>query len=455
MSSQSKLLISFYGDDFTGSTDAMDALSRAGVRTALFLEPPQPEELSGQFEGLQAVGVAGMSRTMTPEEMDEVLPSVFERIKRLGAPLFHYKVCSTFDSSPELGSIGHAIDIGQEVFASSFVPLVVGAPALKRYCLFGNLFATVGDDTFRLDRHPTMSRHPVTPMRESDLSKHLSHQTTKKVALMDILHLTGTADELNRNLAAVLESKPDAVLFDVLDTPRLRETGLLIWKQCGSQPIFIVGSSGVEYALAEHWRSIGVQGLTPDASAGAVEQLLVVSGSCSPVTERQINWAFNHGFVGIKLNAARLVDPSQAMEERAAVIRQSLEVLARGASLILYSARGSQDSEIGKTAQQLQTCGLDPRTAGERLGEQLGLILRSLLEATGLGRAVVAGGDTSGRAMRQLGIYALEVLTPIAPGAPLCRAYSRQERLDHLEVALKGGQLGQEDFIERVRRGYA
>ncbi len=83
MSSQSKLLISFYGDDFTGSTDAMDALSRAGVRTALFLEPPQPEELSGQFEGLQAVGVAGMSRTMTPEEMDEVLPSVFERIKRL------------------------------------------------------------------------------------------------------------------------------------------------------------------------------------------------------------------------------------------------------------------------------------------------------------------------------------------------------------------------------------
>ena len=47
MKKRNNLLISFYGDDFTGSTDALEALSRAGVRAALFLEPPQPEELSG------------------------------------------------------------------------------------------------------------------------------------------------------------------------------------------------------------------------------------------------------------------------------------------------------------------------------------------------------------------------------------------------------------------------
>ena len=36
----SNLLLSFFGDDFTGSTDAMESLARAGIRTMLFTEPP-------------------------------------------------------------------------------------------------------------------------------------------------------------------------------------------------------------------------------------------------------------------------------------------------------------------------------------------------------------------------------------------------------------------------------
>src|SRR5690606_33219240 len=34
-----ELLLTFYGDDFTGSADAMEALALGGVPTALFLEP--------------------------------------------------------------------------------------------------------------------------------------------------------------------------------------------------------------------------------------------------------------------------------------------------------------------------------------------------------------------------------------------------------------------------------
>ena len=139
----SQLLLAFYGDDFTGSTDVMEALTRAGIRTVLFLESPSPEQLQ-HFEGLQALGVAGVSRTMSPAEMDTELYPVFQQLRALGTPIVHYKVCSTFDSSPSVGSIGHAIDLGQQIFKSPFVPLVVGAPVLGRYCVFGNLFARSG-----------------------------------------------------------------------------------------------------------------------------------------------------------------------------------------------------------------------------------------------------------------------------------------------------------------------
>lgn len=454
---KNNLLLSFYGDDFTGSADAMEALSLDGVRTALFLAPPSVEQLQGRFTGLQVVGVAGISRTMTPAQMSETLPEIFGKIKQLGAPLFHYKTCSTFDSSPTVGSIGRAIEIGQEIFGSRFVPLVVGAPALDRYCLFGNLFANFGDTIFRLDRHPTMRAHPVTPMHESDLRVHLSHQTKKRVALFDILQLTGTRAEIDERLSILLEAKPDVVLFDVLDEAKLAEVGRLIWDARGAGASFVAGSSGVEYALASHWRKASA--LPEDrksmVSPGAVEQLLVVSGSCSPVTQNQIEWALAHGFAGLELDAARLVDADQAAAERATVTKQAVDILATGRSLILHTALGPDDQRISATAKQLGAQGIDPGVMRERLGEQLGTVLLALLEKTRVRRVVVAGGDTSGYATRQLGIYALELLTPIAPGSPLCRASSQATALDGLEIALKGGQGGKADYFDRVRGGAA
>src|SRR5262245_53875697 len=124
----------------------MESLARAGVRTALFIDPPGPDRLA-RYPGLQAVGVAGLTRSMTPDDMERELRPALARLKALGAPLVHYKVCSTFDSSPQVGSIGRVIDLGSEVFEGPFVPLLVGAPALGRYCVFGNLFARFGRDS--------------------------------------------------------------------------------------------------------------------------------------------------------------------------------------------------------------------------------------------------------------------------------------------------------------------
>ena len=135
-------LVTFYGDDFSGSTDVMEVLAANGLETVLFLDVPQERQLE-RFPNCRAVGIAGCSRSQSPAWMTANLPRIFRSLQKLQAPLCHYKTCSTFDSSPQVGSIGRALEIGQEIFGSPYVPLVVGAPALRRYCLFGNLFATV------------------------------------------------------------------------------------------------------------------------------------------------------------------------------------------------------------------------------------------------------------------------------------------------------------------------
>ncbi|MEO8627615.1 MAG: four-carbon acid sugar kinase family protein [Betaproteobacteria bacterium] len=169
------VLLAFYGDDFTGSTDAMEALALSGLRTVLFLSPPSAALLRSRFADVRCVGVAGTSRAMSPTEMDLELASVLRALWSLGAPLLHYKVCSTFDSSPTIGSIGHVIDFARtRLTDGDTVSILAGAPPLRRYTVFGNHFAAAGSEIYRLDRHPTMSRHPVTPMHEADLRVHLA-----------------------------------------------------------------------------------------------------------------------------------------------------------------------------------------------------------------------------------------------------------------------------------------
>ena len=139
---------------------------------------------------------------------------------------------------------------------------MVGAPALGRYCLFGNLFARLGIGSdgaiHRLDRHPSVSRHPVTPMREADLRIHLAKQTGKKIALFDILKVALPASEARVALKELLMQKPDGVLFDVLEGGQLERIGGLIDVYASTKrPLFSIGSSGVEMALGAHWARAG------------------------------------------------------------------------------------------------------------------------------------------------------------------------------------------------------
>ncbi|MDX2137510.1 MAG: four-carbon acid sugar kinase family protein [Chloroflexota bacterium] len=450
----SDLLLTYYGDDFTGSTDVMEALVLGGVPTVLFLEPPSAEFVRQHFPAVRALGVAGVSRSMSPTQMDAELPPIFRALQALGASLFHYKICSTFDSSPEIGSIGHAIEIGWRILQPRAVPMMVGAPPLKRYLLFGNLFASVGESTFRLDRHPTMRHHPSTPMNEADLRLHLARQTQRKIGLIDALHLMQTDAQLAQRYESLVADGCEIILLDTLDQTHVEAIGRLIWSQHGEEPIFSASSSGLEYALTAYWQQEGIAHKPPPLPpAGAVEQLIVVSGSAAPGTAAQIEWALAHGFVGIRLEASRLIDPALADTEREISIAQALAHLGNGKSVLLYSACGPDDPSIPGTRKRLHELGLEPSSVGQRLGTQQGLIVRELLERTGIERAVVTGGDTCGHAMRQLGVYALEIAMPVAPGAPLCRAHSSNPLFRNLEIALKAGQVGKPDYFGSILRG--
>ena len=444
-------LLAFYGDDFTGSTDALESLARTGLRTVLFLEPPPPDRLR-RFPGLRAFGVAGTARTMTPAQMTRELPPIFRALKASGAPLVHYKMCSTFDSSPRIGSVGRAIDVVQEIFRSPFVPLLVGAPRLGRYCVFGNLFARSGLDSepHRLDRHPTMRHHPTTPMDEADLRLHLAKQTRKTLGLLDVVQLE--SPRAAACLRQLLDAGAEIVLLDVINDRHLPRLGELIGQHANpGQPLFVVGSSCVADALAAWWRQCGVLRVRPpQLSLKPASALVVVSGSCSPVTDRQIRRALAAGFAEIALDTAALVDPKTRVSEMDRVLHDAAASFSAQRSVVFHTARGPQDPRLTSTQRVLRRLGV-PSAA--TLGTLLGELLAKALEQTGWRRGAVTGGDTSSFAARALGVQALEFLAPIAPGAPLCRVHAPGHAADGREIVFKGGQNGRDDFFLTALHG--
>ena len=441
------LLVAFYGDDFTGSSASMEVLAFAGLSTVLFLKPPSPERLA-DFAGYRAVGIAGTARSRSPAWMNEHLPPVFRLLAGLGAPVLHHKICSTFDSAPQLGSIGRAADIMIDLLCPDWVPMIVADPGMGRFQSFGHLFALAGDAGYRLDRHPTMSRHPSTPMDEADLLRHLGHQTQRSTGLVDFLHIKrGQADA---QLDAALAAGAEIVSIDVLDRETLAEAGRLIWDR-GGPMIVGLGSQGFEAALVAWWQQAGLLPLvTTRAAPGAVDRIACVSGSVSPVTASQVAHALEQGFTGIRIDAALSSDPATWETEVARAEAAALSALGAGEDPLIFTATGPDDPSVARFNAALANADADKEAINERLGAGLGRILNELVEQAGLRRVVISGGDTSGRAAAALGIDALTAIAPLDPGSPLCRAHGGRH---DLEIALKGGQVGRPDFFAAARNG--
>lgn len=442
--------LAYYGDDFTGSTDVMEALALARVPVALFTEPPTTRQIQDfQFKNalfskqkLRAVGVAGISRSLNREQMQATLPPIFEKLAALNAKFFHYKVCSTFDSSPTIGSIGQAIDIASDYFENELIPLLVGMPKLNRFVVFGNLFARVQETTYRLDRHPTMSKHPVTPMDESDILLHLSKQTKKESFLIDVLYLEDRQKSIKQLLDKAKAAKKKIILFDTLSPSHLSLIGRELHTYFSKSNQLIVGSSAVATALfpeKEH------EAERVKTSIGKAKKMIAMSGSCSPVAAEQILYAQQIGFTTIAIDTVRLLNEQESASEQARLLGLASESSHEQSPVIFYSALGPSDPSLPLVKQIPD--------GQERLPLLLGKLLKDLVLRYKPDRVISAGGDTSGKITRLLEIDALEFLAELTAGSPFCLTHAKRKEFDNLQIALKGGQNGKKSFYQEAYEG--
>ncbi|GLS88197.1 hypothetical protein GCM10010873_31710 [Cypionkella aquatica] len=441
------LLMTWYGDDFTGSAAVMEALTFVGLPSVLFFDTPTRAQIA-RFPDMRGLGIASTARSHSPAWMAAHMPAPLAYLATLNAPFLHYKICSTLDSAPEVGNIGTAIDLALVACPSQGVPVLTAAPRMRRYQAFGHLFAGTPQGVFRLDRHPVMAQHPVTPMAESDVLRHLAAQSSLPSALIDIEALASPDGGQSALNSALQTAK--LLGFDTLNAENDAAVGQLLWHNRDKLRL-LVGSQGVEYALIEHWQRNGLIPVVPAAvSVGAVPQIIAVSGSVSPITAAQIAWSAEHGFGLVRLDASTLLHSPAAAEADATA--KALNLIAQGQSPLILTAAGPDDPAVAGFRAALAHSDISAETANQRIGESLGRVLDASLRASRIRRAVISGGDTSGHGARQLDLFALTALAPTIPGAALFQAHGNGVH-DGLQLALKGGQMGSADYFGWIRAG--
>jgi uncharacterized protein YgbK (DUF1537 family) len=451
-----QLLNAFYGDDFTGTMATAENFMLAGIPTVVFTRPPSIELVKQSFSGIQAVGVAGIARTLNVEQLERELVPVYDTMHSYGALSYLYKVCSTFDSSPSVGNIGRAAELGIGVFDPEFVSVLPAAPRLGRYLLFGNLFAAVERErVFRLDRHPSLPFHPVTPMKEADMLIHLGEQTELPSALVTILDVKGGVKGIVAGMDRVKTENPRLLFFDCLTEEQLDWICEAILRKT-RPPAFFVGAHEVPCGLAAAFQTRGlVRAESPirlSTEAGKNrDPIFVASGSCADISGQQILWAEKNGFDTEAVHSELLLDDEPAEAEIRRVIEAAEASLGRGRPVIAHTAIGSQDERVARVRSRAEELGLSPETASERIGDALGRIAEEVFRRSGIRRLVVAGGDTAGRVQKHLGVEALQIAASLPDPAPLCYVYSRIPEVNGIEMAFKGGQIGKENYFHTVQ----
>jgi uncharacterized protein YgbK (DUF1537 family) len=412
------LTLGCIADDFTGATDLANNLVRAGMRVVQTFGVP-----SGPVPDAQAVVVALKSRTAPVAQAVAESCAAAAWLREHGARQLYFKVCSTFDSTPQ-GNIGPVAEALAVLVGAPIVPVTPAFPENGRTVFMGHLF--VGEQL--LSASP-MRHHPLTPMTDANLVRVLQAQLrTGHAGLVARRTVTQGAAAVVARLHALHAEGSTMAVLDAVDDADLH----VLAEAVHTLPLVVAGS-GLAIGLPK-WH-----GCAPDAQAAVLPAprgaAAVVSGSCSAASNAQVANFVAAGGEALALDPRRAATGADLAAEALAWAESRL-----GAKPLLVYATAGPDEVRAVQAQ------LGVQAAAERVESALAAVAAGLV-ARGVGRLVVAGGETSGACVQALGVAQLRIGAQIDPGVPWCHASVNGQGL---HLALKSGNFGGPDFFSRA-----
>lgn len=408
------MLLGCIGDDFTGSSDLGNTLTKAGMRVTQYVGVPDAPAARDVEAGI----VALKSRSIPVAEAVKLSLEALDWLRAQGCTQFLFKYCSTFDSTPE-GNIGPVAEALADALDARHVLVCPAFPAAGRSIYQGHLF--VAD---KLLNESGMQNHPLTPMTDPDIRRWLGHQIKGTVGHIPAQVVMQGAEHIRKRMQSEDRAGHRLLVADAITDPDLIALG-----QAAADLPLITGGSGIAMGLPGNLRKMGVLSTHETKWTGQGGRAAILSGSCSNATRGQV---VEHA----KTHPTREVTADQVMSGSVTAQMLAEWALGQNGLPLIYT---SADPAIVAEAQT--RFGKD--IIATRIEDLFADLARALV-AGGVTRLISAGGETSGAVVEGLDLTALEIGPEIDPGVPMIRAG------DKLVLALKSGNFGGPDFFARA-----
>lgn len=415
-------------DDFTGSNDTGVQLAKKGARTEVMLTPEQKPSrradvlvINTESRAIPAEQAAkAVAQALAPWCAGETFPLVYKKID------------STFR-----GNVGAEVTAAMRAANRTLAVIAAAIPAAGR---------TTRDGLCLVNGTPLLETEfasdPKTPILSSRIAELIALQSDIPV------HDVSLDDVRRGQLSALLRAfAAEGECMVVVDAVEDRDLSLIAQAICEQATLpLLVGAAGLANALPVRMFMQEKQELP----------VLVVAGSMSEATRRQVEKALCQARASVvDIDASRLIS-AQAEQEIAAVVEQACALLGRQQHTILRTSRSADDrqmidalcTEAGVSRQQL----------GEMLSQRLGTITLRIIEQARIGGLFLTGGDIATAVASALGAEGYRIQSEVAPCIP-CGTFVNSE-IDDLPVITKAGGFGSDStlcdalyFIEEMYSG--
>lgn len=422
--------LAIIADDLTGANDAGVQFVKYGLRVQVFLAKP---DTTGNNEPVDVLVLDTDSRAIAPR-------IAFDRVCAAGRWVSDYSVATErplifkkIDSTLR-GNLGPEIDAAMVEFGFDWAAVVPAFPVNGRITAGGwHLVHQVPI------AESEIARDPKAPVNESVLPELLSIQSNQPVGHVYLTHVIQGPESIRRRIGELLAEGVRIVSFDATTDNHLRSIAQAIAAATEKSALW-VGCAGLADTIP------AVMGWSKQSPADSTGEhpgpVLVVAGSVSHVTNRQINLFLNQESVKLVSVQAALLMGGELESEIARCIMEAAAGLKQGQDILLSSAMDSEAVDCARAAGKEN--GFDSQQVSEGVAQAIGRIVRQLVPAKPAGM-FLTGGDTAIAVCRALGVSAIEILAEISPGIPLGKLVGGI--CPGLRVVTKAGAFGGEKAI--------
>ncbi|MCY6381892.1 four-carbon acid sugar kinase family protein [Hoeflea prorocentri] len=418
------LITGIIADDLTGGVLVASSLVEQGILCPIVTRPSALDFLGDSL----ACVVAGRFRLAPPEEAVQWFDETQRALTERAACHIIYKYCATFDST-DCGNIGPCADALMQSTGADRLGFCTAFPSRGVTVYQGHIF--LGSE---LLCNSDKRFDPVTPMPDSDLVAVLGRQTRREVMLVPRSVLADGVEATRCFIDAAVDRGAAYFLFDAIDDADIAVCA----EVTETWPAMTGGDSLLAALPARHIKDRKSVPIIPPLPPGATA---VIAGSCAGATLRQLERFADSYPVRQVVLADAAEDFDSAVADAMAWAGQQLP---KG-PVALSVAQGPED--VKRIQARLGV------TEAKMLGERVCRAMACGLQALGVSRFIVAGGETSGAVADAIRLDAMHVypLRDIPGGLCLGDAESG------LCCYFKAGKMGSEtillDLVEIMGQG--